>query len=65
LEAGANPNCISSTAMDSLLDWVEFCYCLEYEIDGCIESRGYEPIMEVLKKYGAKRYDEIITKNGN
>ena len=63
LEVGANPNCISTTAKESLLDWVEFDYWLEYDIDGHVESRGYEPIIEVLKQYGAKTYGEITNEN--
>ena len=64
MEAGANPNCISTSDNETILDWVQFDYWLEFEIDGHAQFKEYEPIIEVLKQYGAKSYDEIITKNG-
>ncbi len=58
LKAGANPNCVSSSSPESLLDWTESDLYYE-EREGRYDTDPMFEMVELLKKYGAKPMSEI------
>ena len=62
LQRGANPNCISYP--ESLLDWVEWDHWFEKN-ERSDWADEYLPIIELLKKFGAKSYRELMGDDEN
>ncbi|OFX55448.1 MAG: hypothetical protein A2046_12265 [Bacteroidetes bacterium GWA2_30_7] len=57
LKAGANPNCISTTSHESLLDWALFEQWFQKRQTR--KTEPYNSIIVLLKKYGAKTKKEM------